>query len=76
MSNLSTGGDTLGVLKTADADAAGTLLADQRRAIHQRLLDGASGAEIVGAFSELVDGLIIGRYRNALRKAEEKVAVA
>ena len=76
MSILSTGGDTLGVLKTADAEAAGALLADQRRALHQRLLDGASGAEIVGAFSELVDGLIIGRYRNALRKAEEKVAVA
>ena len=76
MSTVSTGRDASGVPNAADVEAAGALLADQRRAIHQRLLDGASGADIVGAFSELVDGLIIGRYRNAVRQGEENVALA
>ena len=76
MSTVSTGRDALGSLSAANVEAAGALLADQRRAIHQRLLEGTSGAEVIGAFSELVDGLIIGRYRNALRHAEEKVAAA
>jgi [protein-PII] uridylyltransferase len=71
VSTASTGRDTPGTL-----EAAGALLADQRRAIHQRLLDGVAGAEIVAAFSELVDGLIIGRYRNAVRQGGDKVAVA
>ncbi len=76
MNTASTGESALGVLKATDVEAAGVRFADQRRAIHQRLLDGASGAEIVGAFSEMVDGLIIGRYRNAVRQADEKVAIA
>jgi [protein-PII] uridylyltransferase len=76
VSTTSTGRDALGVSNVADVEGAGALLADQRRAIHQRLLDGASGAEIIGAFSELVDGLIIGRYRNAVRQGDEKIAVA
>ena len=76
MSGVSTTGTGSGVLKALDVEADGALLSDRRRAIHQRLLDGASGAEIVSAFSELVDGLIIGRYRNAVRKADEPVAFA
>ena len=76
MRTVSTGQDAPGVPKGSLIEAAGAQLADQRRAIHQRLLQGASGAEIVGAFSELVDGLIIGRYRNAVRQGEEKVALA
>lgn len=76
MRTVSTGEDAPGVPKGSLIEAAGAQLADQRRAIHQRLLQGASGAEIVGAFSELVDGLIIGRYRNAVRQGEEKVALA
>ena len=50
--------------------AVGTVtaaLAAQREAIHQRLLAGASGAEVMGALTELIDGLIIGRYRDAVR---------
>lgn len=76
MSVVSTTGHESHALKAGDIQADGALLADRRRAIHQRLLDGASGAEIVNAFSELVDGLIIGRYRNAVRKADEQVALA
>ncbi len=46
-------------------------LAERREVIHQRLLDGASGTEIMDALTELVDGLIIGRYRNGLRQLGE-----
>ncbi len=48
-------------------ESASATLTDRRRAIHQRLLDGASGAEVMASLTELVDGLVIGRYRNALR---------
>ncbi|WP_447980696.1 [protein-PII] uridylyltransferase [Candidatus Nitrospira bockiana] len=63
-------------LTAAEIETAGALLAGRRRAIHQRLLDGAPGSEAVAAFTELVDGLIIGRYRNAVRQAPESVSVA
>lgn len=46
-------------------------LAERREVIHQRLLEGASGAEIMDALTELVDGLIVGRYRNGLRQLGE-----
>ncbi len=56
--------------------AAGTALAEQRSVIHQRLLEGASGAEVMTALTDLVDGLIIGRFRNALRQAGNQEVVA
>ncbi len=59
------------LLHEADSDVVGSLLAEQRRAIAQRLMDGASGAEIMAAYTDLVDGLIAGRYRNAVRKGGE-----
>ena len=41
--------------------AVAQLLADQRQAIQQRLLAGASGDEVVAATTDLVDGVIVGR---------------
>ena len=58
-----------------DVGAVGTALAEQRQAIQQRLLEGAAGAEVMAALTDLVDGLIIGRYRNVLRNAGEEEAV-
>jgi len=46
-------------------------LTGRRQLIQQRLLDGASGAEAMDALTELIDGLIIGRYRNGLRQLGE-----
>src|SRR5687768_6778925 len=51
--------------------AASQVLAEQREAIHQRLLAGASGDEVVAANTDVVDGLIIGRYRTAARTGGE-----
>ena len=51
-------------------------LAGHRQALRQRLLDGASGAEVMAALTEFVDGLIIDRYRNAMRQAGEGAQVA
>ena len=51
-------------------------LAGQRQALKQRLLDGASGAEVMAALTEFVDGLIIDRYRSAMRQAGEGAQVA
>lgn len=66
----------LSLLHEADGDTVGALLNEQRHAIAHRLMDGASGAEIVAAYTDLVDGLIIGRYRNAVRKGGEALTAA
>ncbi len=64
------------LLHEADGEAVGAVLNEQRQAIAHRLMDGASGAEIVAAYTDLVDGLIIGRYRNAVRKGGEALTAA
>jgi [protein-PII] uridylyltransferase len=71
-------GQTLsaGVPRRTGVETAATALTEQRQAIHQRLLGGASGGEVMTALTELVDGLIIGRYRNVLRSVEAEEAVA
>ncbi len=63
-------------LHEADGGSVGALLSEQRAAIHQRLMEGASGAEVVAAQTDLVDGLIIGRYRNAARQGDEALMSA
>ena len=63
-------------LHDADAGSVGALLSGQRAAIRQRLMEGASGTEIVTAQTDLVDGLIIGRYRNAVRQGGEAMMTA
>jgi [protein-PII] uridylyltransferase len=67
---------SLNVLGDGEVESVGTMLAEHRRAIHQRLEDGASGAEVVSAITDLVDGLIAGRYRNAVRKGGEDFVLA
>jgi [protein-PII] uridylyltransferase len=52
------------------------LLVEQRQAIRQRLLAGASGDEVVTATTDMVDGLIIGRYRTAARTGGEALTTA
>jgi len=66
------------VLAQADLDGAavGAILAEQRQAIAQRLMDGASGAEVVAAQTDIVDGLIIGLYRNAARQGGDAMMTA
>ncbi|MDH4185534.1 MAG: [protein-PII] uridylyltransferase [Nitrospira sp.] len=64
---------SLSIVETAPV---GLSLAEQRRMIGQRVMAGATGAEIVAAMTELVDGLIVGGYRNALRQGGEAAASA
>ncbi|MFO0706408.1 MAG: [protein-PII] uridylyltransferase [Nitrospira sp.] len=59
-----------------DGPAVGAVLAEQRQAIAHRLMDGASGADVVAAQTDLVDGLIVGRYRNAVRQGGDAMMVA
>lgn len=54
----------------------GPFLAKQRQAIASRLMDGASGSESVAAQTDLVDGLIIGCYRQAARQGGEAMMTA
>jgi len=52
------------------------LVSEQRQAIRQRLLAGASGDEVVTATTDMVDGLIVGRYRTAARTGGEALTTA
>ena len=51
-------------------------LAGYRQALRQRLLEGASGGEVMAALTEYVDELIIGKYKSAMRQAGEQAQVA
>ncbi|MFM8552550.1 MAG: [protein-PII] uridylyltransferase [Nitrospiraceae bacterium] len=66
----------VGLLKEAEIDAAAALIVEQRQVLKQRLEAGASGAEVLASLTELVDGLIIGRYRNAVRQGGEEALLA
>lgn len=63
-------------LESGSPDAVGATLNEQRRAIEQRLLNGASGDEAAAATAELVDALIVGRYRSAARSGGEASTAA
>lgn len=52
----------------ADTASAQAVLQERRQGLHKRLLDGATGAEVVNAFTDLVDAVLIARYRNVLRR--------
>ena len=63
------------ILRRAECEPV-SALAGHRQVLRQRLLGGASGAEVMAALTEFVDGLIIGRYRNAMRQAGEEARAA
>ena len=59
-------GPLSGLLRRAEIEPV-SALAGHRQALQQRLLDGASGGEVMAALTMFVDELIIGRYRDAMR---------
>ncbi|MGH7207594.1 MAG: [protein-PII] uridylyltransferase, partial [Nitrospiraceae bacterium] len=62
--------------RDTETQTAGATLAEQRETIGQRLWGGTSGTEVLAALTELVDGLIIGRYRNVVRRMDERAVEA
>ncbi len=66
----------MSVTRDTMGDVQSSALAERREMIYQRLLDGASGAEVMDALTELIDGLIIGRYRNGVRQLGEAAEIA
>ena len=75
MTMTSDSGSLSGLLRKAEFEPA-SALAGYRKALGQRLMGGVSGAEVMAALTEFVDGLIIGRYKNAMRQAGEEARVA
>lgn len=57
-------------------EARGTALPEERQALLGRLSGGATAAEVLASFTEFVDGLIIGRYRNAWRSGDQQLTEA
>ena len=62
--------------REVEASNVDAVLAEQRRVIGQRVMGGASGAETLAAMTDLVDGLIVGRYREVVRHGGEALANA
>ena len=50
------------------------VLDEHRALVARRVMAGASGAETLSAMTEFVDGLIIGRYREAMRQGGDETA--
>jgi len=59
-----------------DVSKIDAALAEQRRLIGQRVMGGASGAETLSVMTDLVDSLIVGRYREAAWHGGETLANA
>ena len=51
-----------------DLTATQAVLQERREGLRHRLRDGASGSEIVAGFTDLIDSVLIARYRNVLRQ--------
>ena len=51
------------------------VLDEHRAHVARRVMAGASGAETLAAMTEFVDGVIIGRYRDAVRQGGEEMAI-
>ena len=50
------------------------VLEEHRALVARRVMAGASGAESLAAMTEFVDGLIIGRFREAMRQGGDEMA--
>lgn len=74
MMQLPDGETGVALLRDPETATARALLAEQRQAIYRRLLEGGTGADVLATLTELVDELIIGRYRNAVRMMGEEAA--
>lgn len=61
-------------MNQADAKALEKALQERRGLLAQRLFGGALGGDIIASFTEWVDTLIIGRYRNEVRSVVEREA--
>ena len=48
-------------------------LQEQREALHQRLREGATGAEVVQAFSDFMDALLIARFREVIQQGNAEI---
>ena len=75
MTMTSDNGSSAELLPEAEITSV-SALARHRQAFKQRLLDGATGAELMAALTEFVDGLVRDRYRSAMKQAGEGAQVA
>jgi [protein-PII] uridylyltransferase len=48
-------------------------LQEQRETLHQRLREGATGGEVVQAFSDFMDALLIARYREVIQQGNAEI---
>jgi [protein-PII] uridylyltransferase len=48
-------------------------LQEQREALHKRLREGATGGEVVQAFSDFVDALLIARFREVIQQGNAEI---
>jgi [protein-PII] uridylyltransferase len=61
-------------LSPSEATSLVQVLDEHRALIAQRVMAGAAGAETLAAMTEFVDGLIVGRYRDAVRHGGDDMA--
>jgi [protein-PII] uridylyltransferase len=66
-----TTGNSLSFTTPAAVSSQG--LQEQRETLHQRLREGATGGEVVQAFSDFMDALLIGRFREVIQQGNTEI---
>ncbi len=58
----------------ASTATAQAVLEERRQGMFRRLRDGASGAEVMSGFTDFIDEVLVGRYRNVVSRQGREVA--
>jgi len=61
------------IFTTTSAAVGSQSLQAQRESLHQRLKEGATGGEVVQAFSDFMDALLIARFREVLQQGNAEI---
>jgi [protein-PII] uridylyltransferase len=64
--------DVIGGQEISGSEQDQLVIQNRREWLHSRLQDGTTGVEVVESFTDLIDGVLIGRYRAAIREEGQK----
>jgi len=76
MSQMIQSNDVTRAQVVPDSERDQLAIQKRREWLHRRLLEGATGVEVVESFTDLIDAVLIGRYRAVTREEGQKDASA
>ena len=76
MSQMIQSNDVTRAQVVPDSERDQLAIQKRREWLHRRLLQGSTGVEVVESFTDLIDAVLIGRYRAVTREEGQKDASA